>query len=365
MNNILLYSLIAVGVGLGLLTILYGATRRFSRMSWTAWEIMCIFPLTLFVYLIPETATAGARFWLTFLLVAAATALVLGLGGLIRLAMLKKIKPAHPVWRFLDCLMGAVTAFVDYAMIVLVLASAVLPFFAALPPEALPAEQLLPFFNNPFWTEILRDHAMDLVLVSLFALVIGLGFRVGFARMIVVILLFAMTFGSVAMAFVLVLRVPLFASLAEAMAGAFAGMGAEAAAGIGVALAAGILSLVFLVVVFVLGYFIVKLVRHIRFHYFWGTVDGVIGAVLTLAVLMVTVCLFYAGISWISNGEAAKAVSDFFQKLAESNPEAFGEFAQNAVKFVEQAQEWLGGAMNALASSPIARAFILGNPISF
>ncbi|MBR7186557.1 MAG: hypothetical protein IKD43_03625 [Clostridia bacterium] len=330
--------LIVAAVVFAITSFLYGVFRKFSQMSWVGWQILLVFPLTRFAALLSnEVLTPGAQLWFTIFIMVGSIALVLGLGALLRLAMLKKRMPAHGAWRFADRLMGGITAFVDYAVIALIVGAGVLTFmhYCMTPPEL-----FAPIYESPIWTDILKEHGFDLIVVTVFLFALREGWRVGFARVAVIILMLALTVGAVIVSIYLGIGL---GGLSESDSIAQA-----------ISITAVIL-ISLLAIIFILAFYAVKFIRNVRYHYFWGTIDGLLGAVLAFAVMFVAACAVNCGVAWIASGTAMSAIENFLASLPFDVPDMS--------EILIQIQAWGEGIQSLLMSSPIAKALYAGNPM--
>lgn len=342
--------IVALGA-LAVASVIYGLVRKFSRMGWAAWQLLFAWCLTMPLKLLPETMAPAARAVLTlggFLIAVIGT---LALGGLIRLAMLKKRKPAHGVFRFFDRILGLITAFLDYFMIAVVPAMLALSFIYY---AITPLEALQPLFEMGLWKNFIGKFGLDLVLVAVFFFAMRCGWRVGFARTFVIFLMFALSLGVVALSVYLAVAVPPLAALAQKIGGAIRGIDGGIAAVIGYGTVFLGCFLVLFILECILGYFIVKLIRHIRFHYFWGFLDGLLGLILALAIATVCTFVFYAVCAMLSDGAIYDQILQFLHNLG---IEQFGgAVIEGAIETIVQ---YTQGLKTWLASSPVSAGFLL------
>lgn len=336
---------------IGVASLIYGICRKFTRMGWLAWQLPLIFLLTFTVRLIPVGVRGGFRFALALLIVFCATAAVLGCGALIRLFMHKKRLPAHPAWRVVDRILGGITALWDYFIIVLVLASAALPFCYYV--ADIPETDFL--FQSPVWGEYFATCAFDFFLVAIFALSIRTGWRVGLARTVVIFLMMALTFGSLVFAIWLAATVRPFTLIAANLASSFQA-GAFSAI-IGTAIVAAVLFVLLFIVVCLLGWLMVALIRAIRFSYFWGTLDGFLGALLGFAIaVLVFVGLFFCVQALETNGLTA-LLEQIRTSLGESG-EMLKDAFSSLQSFADLAEEWGHAIHRMLVASPLSEALM-------
>lgn len=349
MTNPVICVIVALCVIAAAASLLYGVLRRFTRMGWLAWQLPLIFVLTFFVRLLPRTWGAETRFAFTLLIIFGATALVLGGGALLRLAMHKKRRPAHIAWRVFDRVLGGVTALLDYVLILVVLASAALPFLYYA--TDVPALDFL--FTNDVWLLYFADCAFDFFVVTLFVLFIRTGWRVGFARMVVILIMLALTVGSLGLSAWLAFAVDPFTKISAAIGNAI-GMG-----GFSFAIGAGIVTLILFIILFILvcllGALMVALIRAIRFHYFWGTIDGVIGALLMFAAAVALFVGLSAGVQFLASGNLAALIDNAAASLGEAQ-EALQGVVDLLKGVVSSVEAWAIAVRNMFLASPISAA---------
>lgn len=331
-------------------SLLYGVFRKFTQMGWGAWQILFAWCITMTLDWLPIDINARDRVVLSLLVFAIAVLGTLALGGAIRLAMNKKRLPAHPAWRFIDRLLGMLTALLDYVMIVTVLGTVALTFcaYGITPPAA-----LSPFFATGFWTNFLGKFGLDLLLVTVFFFALRGGWRVGFARTLVIFLMMALTFGVLALSIFLAVFWAPMSAFAQLIGRSIAGIDLVTGMAIGYLIVVVLLFIVFFLIVCLLGYFIVKLIRHIRFHYFWGFLDGILGLAISLVIVTFLTLFFYA---------IAGKISDpaFFQSIVDGLMDAqFGDVANQLSSIFESVVGAMAGVRSWLESAPVSWAFFM------
>lgn len=352
--------MIAAGCVFAIASVFYGIFRKFTQMSWLSYQIPLVFLIVALLRVIPEGAVPGSKFYLGVAITVAATALIVGGGALLRQAMLKKRMPAHGAWRFLNRLLGGVTALWDYIMIVAVLGAAVLSFFAYVY-DPLP-DLFGAVFELGIWKNFFAYHALDLVLVTGLVFAMRGGWRVGVARVIVIILMLALSFGSVALALYLSVFVPFFSDMAGGMAAGMAVASPAVAQIISTAIVAFILFVIFFIISCILGFFTVKLIRRIRYDYFWGTLDAVIGCALSLLVALLVLMGLYAGFAALADGTVTAAVENLIAQISESAGDAVS-YLQPAVDALKNLEGALQSYAAWLQSAPLSAAFF-SNPFA-
>ncbi len=342
--------LIVAGVIFAVVSVVYGIFRKFTQMSWFSYQITLVFLLVALLRALPANTSDAARFWLGLVYLIGGTILIVGGGQLLRRAMLRKRMPAHPAWRFLNRFLGAVTALWDYIVIALVLGCTVLSFFQ----NVYDPVGFGPFFESGIWKNFLGHHALDFLLVALLVLAMRGGWRVGFGRVFIIVLMLALSLGSVALGIYLAVGVPFFADLSRSLG---AGMGGAVGVIVGTAIVAFILFLIFFVISCVLGFFMVKLMRLIRYDYFWGTLDACFGAALSLIVSLAVVIGLYVAVAAVSGGVLTQLFEQISSMLGE-NGQAIGPMGD----MIAGLQDIFKGVGVWLESAPLSNAFF-HNPI--
>lgn len=335
-------------------SVLYGVFRKFTQMGWGAWQILIAWDLLALTSLIPQAAPQ-IQFYITLAEFVGVIAAVLVLGAALRFAMHKRMRPAHVGWRILDRVLGAVTAALNYAVFVLCLASVVLLFcqFVYNPVPDL----LEPVFSSEVW-EAVSGRLFDLVLVAIFFLVVRTGWRVGFARTLVTLLMIAATVGVLVLTILLLAIVPFFRNMVTGLSNAID----EGIVGTAIsALAIGFLVFaVLFAVICVGGFFLTKLMRHLRYNYFWGFLDGSIGAVLALiAAVLVCMCVGIT-VGYLAGGYLEPALERLISGMGDA--ESMQSVLEAIRNSVGQITEWSGKIADFFSSSAFGKAFYEGNP---
>ncbi len=345
--------IIAAAAVLVLASFLYGVFRKFTQMSWVAWQIPIIFALTLLFKLVPEEWNGIVRALIGVGIVAAATVLVLVLGAAIRKSMLKKMLPAHPVWRFVNRLLGGITALLDYVVIALVLGGAALAvcYYVITPPSFLSA-----VYDLAIWKNFLAGNIFDLFVVTVLVLALRGGWRVGLGRTVFIFLMLALTFAAFVFSFWLAVSVPFFSNMAGGLSKSFANyMNGVTAGVLGTSVIAGIVFVILFILICLLGIPLNKLVRNVRYHYFWGTLDGVLGCILGIALALAALVGLYILVQALANGTLNTAIQELLESI-----QIEGEGAENIketiVSVVGKMQEWGEKIAVLLRSSPLSRA---------
>lgn len=337
----------------GLASFLYGIFRKFTQMSWMAYQVLIVWLLVILVKTLPAGMGKDMRFYLGLAIVVGSSVLVMGGGAALRFCMHKKKKPAPAFFRFVDRVLGGFTAFFDYAAIVLVAGTAALSvIYYTVDPK------LVSFITETaVWKNFFAKYAFDLIPVAILMFALRGGWRVGLGRVILIFLMMALSLGALGLAVFLTVGIPSSRSLIASVA---ARMSVGTTAGMLIA-GGALFALVFLVLfilVGVAGYFLTKLVRHIRFTHFWGFLDGTLGAFLNLVLWLAVILGVYFLIAWVGLGGMGQ--------IAGKLPDA--EQLQGVVKAITDVlgyiEKYTQGLVAMLRSSPLSQIFYLGNPFA-
>ena len=336
---------------LALASLLYGVLRKFSRMGWAAWQILFAWCITMTLDWLPEDASDGGRMAVGLAVFFGAVVGTLALGGAVRLAMLKRKTPAHPAWRFFDRVLGGITALLDYAVMALVVAGPVLTFCAT---AITPPSFFGNFFESGLWTNFLGKFALDLFLITIFFFAMRAGWRVGFARTLVIFIMMTLTLGCLVLAVFLTVAWGPMTKFAVSIGNAISGIDSAIGLAIGYTVVTLLLFVVFFILICVLGYFIVKLIRHIRFHYSWGFLDGVLGLAMAFAIVLVGTFAFYYLACALSNGAIFTPI---LSALDNVNIEQAAQYVEQIRQLIQTVTEYAEGLQDWLKCGPVSDAF--------
>lgn len=214
---------IVVAAVLVALAIVYGVFKKFTRMSWLAYQIPVLFAFTLLVRFVPSDNK-----WLAagisvggFLL---AEGLVLGACAVARFAIRARRNKAHVFWRVTDRILGAFTAVFDLAVYAAVLAAFGFALLPAVAPGA--ASFAESFYASAFW-ETVGSYAPDLLLILFLTLCVKAGYKLGLLRAIWLVFAIALTVAAIVGAAWFTLEVPFLVSFKNTVAqGLFGGLDA-------------------------------------------------------------------------------------------------------------------------------------------
>ena len=282
--------LIAIGAGvLALAALIYGIVRKFTRVSWLSWQILIVFAATLLVGVLPVPDGAWGGFAVAAGVLAGASALVLAVGGIVRHAMLARVRPAPLFFRFLSRLLGGVTAVLNLFVFLVALAA---PVFVALPmfgPDY--TQALAPLYESAVWGYV-EGHALDLLMAAVCVVMMRAGYRIGFARSVWTVLTLALGVGALVLSVFMAINVPFLADLSASIA---AGLPETLGAGAGVlgtVIVAAICFAVMLIVIILITLLINLLVRKLKGSAVLGVIDGVLMAAVFTALFFVIGCGF-------------------------------------------------------------------------
>lgn len=359
----LLIGLIAALCVFAVSVFLYGIFRKFTQMSWLAWQILVLFIVTLPLAWLPDALLPVWKFTFAVIALLGGVALAVGGGELIRLAMLKKRKPAHSAWRFFNRLLGGLTAVLDLAVIAICVAAFALPVIYYCIPSV--KDALGALFESAFWTKFLAVHAFDFVLISVFAIAIRTGWREGFARSVVTILLLVLTIGTVALSIYLTVGTSFFSAAAAWIAREIHTSNGLLAAAIGNTVVFFAIFAVLFALVCVLGFFMVKLIRRIRFNYFWGFCDGAVGALIAFACTLVCVLGLYFAVAWIGGGQATEFIRTAINSVNDALVQAgqAGLPLDGVESVLSSVDAYAAGAAEMLSAPPISGMLFYSLPL--
>lgn len=348
-NETLKIALIAAGAVLLAVCFLYGIFRKFTQMSWIAWQIPLVFAIGEgSANLLAGIGDSRVRVAATAAVFFFGTAVVLGLGGIVRLGMHKRTLPAPGVVRFFNRLLGAITAVLDLALLCAILASLALPAAYCLFPDL---EALSGVYALPVWEKI-YPYLFDFFTLSMMVIVIRAGWRVGFGRAVLTVLMIALTLGGFAAAVYLTFFWSFLSGLAGRLAALFSTLPAIAARALGSGIVILAVSLLFFLVAMLLGkllHFAVRGARYVRFLAFF---DGTILALVFFAVHAALLFALYFAVNYLSAAD--------FSSLA-----ATAEQVYDITPVLEGVRAWTGRIAALFTASPLSKILYECNPILF
>lgn len=308
---------IAAGV-LALAVFIYGIVRKFTRVSWLSWQVLIVFAATLLLGFVPVPA-GGWSGWNGFLLAAGvlggASAAVLAIGGVVRHAMLSRMRPANGFFRFMSRLLGGITSLLNLAVFAATLAA---PVLVALPLFGVQPEALNVVYQNALWTEFLGTHAFDLFVVAICLIMMRAGYRIGLVRTIWTVFTLALGVGALILAAFMAVNVPFLADLAAKIAGGLpASLGAGAGV-LGTVIVAAICFVVFLVVIILITVLINLLVKKCRGNFVLGIIDGVLMAVVFTVFFFALGAGVDFGVSYLVSNAASMPMGDKIVPMAQA-----------------------------------------------
>ncbi len=332
---------------LAAVSLVYGLIKKFSRMSWSGWQILILFALCMLFGYVPEDGNKTLWFALAIGLFFGASALLFGLGGLVRRAIRNHGKFGHG-FNALDRIAGALTALLDWAMFAAAIGGFVLAF---LENGGYAAELIAPVTQSGVWA-VFGKYAADLILISFLVLFTKGGYRLGLAKLLWTALVLILSFGAVVGAVVLTFRWSFLRGLAASIGASLAG-DAISAALIGgiitVAIVAAVFFLVIVAICLIVNLIVKKLNRHTAFNVVDGIFCAVIAALFALAIAL--------GFGLAVNAAAGIDFSSLLSSLPSSlDPAAYEEIAKSV-------HAVFTGLAQTLASSPFSRLLHAYNPL--
>ncbi len=303
----------------GGIAVLYGALKKFSRMGWMGWQIAVVFAFTLLLRFLPAFENKTLYFAVTAGACLLVAVLVLTVGAGVRSYMRSRRVRAPLPLRILDRLLGAVTALFDWALLLVIFGGAALGlvwYGTDLRGGVFDIIFSFTLGGVNVWS-VVSGYVYDLLLVSLFVIVVKGGYRLGLVKSLWVaaacLLTLAAFFGSLFIA----LRVPFASALAVKIAGAVPGN-----ALIGGIIGYGAVTLICFVLISVvltlLGVLVNFLVKKLDGVKPFRVIDGAILSVLLFAVTVAAVCAGNFGVyalTGLAEGEAGAAVAGMVQGL--------------------------------------------------
>lgn len=323
---------------LAVLAVVYGLIRKFSRMSWLGWQTILLFCATLPLGRIPETANGTLVFCLTAGGLVAVIAVLFLFGALLRKPFLA-LEQGGTGGRVFNRLLGAVTSVVNLVVFVAVFAALALVSMSSMELEALSV-----IYEHPLWTDFFAGHAFDLFFVAAFATVLRWGYRTGFLRMIVTIVVIALTFFAVFLAMYMTLQVPFLSQLSAQIAGSI-NMNSIAAGWIGFGITSFIVAFVFLLVVLLLAFLLNLLLKACGKSHAFVVFDGLLFSLITCVIMLVCIAGFNFGVAYLAGGS-----------LSQSVPEQM-------TSVVEQMATVFKNMEGVFTSSPLSNIFYYFNPL--
>ncbi len=349
LNNLLISNealtgiLIAAACVFGICCCLYGAFRKFTQMSWLAWQLPLAAVLTVSGAILFEKFGGGAGATVGFIVSAvipfAAGGIVLGAGGLIRWGMHKRYQPAPTFFRVCDRILGALTAVLDLVVILLVPVSFALPFLN----HVMPIEIVDIVWRMPIW-EIVSPYLFDLFTVTVFILFLRLGWRVGFARTLLGFILLLATLVSFSVSLYGILGWDFLRNVAAGVAGWFPNMSPVAASLIGDAIVLFVTFLLLFVALCLIFWPLAALIRRIRYVRAVAIIDGFLLALISYAFIFALGCVFDFTVHYLATGAIGG--------LIEGLPGGVGGALEGITATL---QTWGEGFVSMLRSAPYSR----------
>ena len=321
------------------LAFLYGVLKKFSRMSWLGYQAIIVFAFTFLLGSLPaENGTL--LFSLAVGLVIGGAAIIFVLGILLRKPFLAMEKNGLGL-SFLNRLLGGLGALVN-----LFAALGVIAALALVSLQGVGLEALDVVYSNAIWTDFLGPHALDFVIVYVFVALLQSGYRAGFFRMILNVIVVGLVFLSVFLAMYMVLQVPFLNDFSHFIGSSFVeSVGNIGANWIGFAIASFIVAFVFLIITVIVGVLLNLFLKFLGKFRITVALNGALGFTV-MAVLLIGIVLgFNCGVAFLAGDSLAQALPAEMQEMA------------NAVK------EYGRLAGDFLSSSPLSNIFYNYNPL--
>lgn len=344
---------IAVGVGaFALLVFLYGVFRRFTRCSWLSWQVWLVFACTLVLPSLPAGGSGVSAAVVPAVLLLAAAALVLVIGGFTRYGLLAYGRGTPGFFRFTNRFLGGVTSVLNLATFVVVLAA---PVLAALSAFDVNISALDALYSAPVWQNFFAGHALDLFVAAVCILFVRCGYRVGFLRSLWAFFTIVLGLGSVVLAVFMAVKVPFLADWAASLAGGFGSLGSYASV-VGTAIVSAVAFVVLLIVVILISALINMLMKKLRTLTVLRVIDGVLLAVVFAALFFIIAYGVNYGVYFIANGGASDLLGSLAGMVGSSSEGSAPTFADSLTEIGQKIEAFF-------TSSPLSQRLYENNPI--
>ncbi len=327
-DAMMLYIILGVAGGLLLLCAVYGAIRKFSRLTWIGWQLLIAFGLDIAISYLPLEGPQYFAVWLVLFIVIVALPLIAEF-FLRRAVLTGRILPPRTGAKVLDHIFGALTAIVGFLM-----------FFASIGAVVLAAGDAFmeaPLLNTPIWTDFLSKYALDFFLIAVFMVTMRAGCRLGVFKLFYYILILLLVFGAFFGSLLLFSQVDWGLSFST-MVGGWFGLEGSLASIVG----CGTVTLVSSLILFVLIMFLSRLIdwsiQRVNSNRIVGAVDALLmGAVFSavfLGIVLGVQAVFGAlaqgnFLQGLLGGDLASSLGDFASTLT-GVAESFVKFARSA-----------------------------------
>ncbi len=345
----IMIAVLSVGGGLALIGAIYGALRRFSRLTWIGWQVLIAFGLDILVSFLPETMPFAV--WIVLFVAIVALPLI-GEYFLRKALVTDRILPPGKGEMIFDRIFGAVTAIVGILMFFAAVGGLGLSVVDAIPMQ----DGVSPLANVPIWTNFFSKYALDLFLISLFMIVMRAGCRLGVFRGLYLVLMLLLVAGAFFGSFLLFSKVSWAASFSGTVGGWFGLHGPLASF-------TGCVTLTFLVsaILFVGLMFLSKLldssIQKLNTHRAVAIPDAlVLGAVFSV--------VFVAAVIGVQTAFGMLAKGDMLSGIVSELTSNFdlGEMEESIANIETTIADIGRNLANFATSSPISRGLYVGNP---
>ena len=331
-----------IGIAAGALALIgavYGALRKFSRLTWIGWQILIAFGLDILVSFLPDGMNISV--YILFFIVIVALPLV-GEYFLRKALVTDRVLKPGTGEKVFDRIFGAVTAIVG-----------VLMFFIAIGGLGLGLADTFtegPLLDAPIW-DFFSKYVLDLFLISLFMVVMRAGCRLGVLKGMYFFLIIALLFGAFFSMFLLFSQVGWGLAFSNIVGGWFGYKGSLASI-VGCVAVTGFFSLILFVGIMFLSKLLDWSIQKVNSHQVIELVDALLlGAVFT-AVFLIALMGVQGVIGALTRGNfLGSLVNGLPESVEESMGSVDSTLAEIANKFADFAK-----------SSAISRGIYMGNP---
>lgn len=320
--------LIALGV-LALISAIYGALRRFSRITWIGWQLLIAFGITVAFGQIQSSGTGGFVLSLVGFTVAAAVPLIAEFFGRKLLVTDRILQPRMGEMVF-DRIFGAVTAILATLSFFLVVGVFGLAFAESVSGKV--------FLDVGIWTGFLKKYALDFFTVALYLIVLRAGCRLGVLNGLRTLLVFLLLAGGFFGSFLLATRVGFGVSFSHWIGGLF-GLPSMLGSMVGAVIATFLFTLVCFIVIMLLNKLMDMGIRRLRGVTAVGIIDSLLTGILFGAVFIAVTVGLYTGYAALSQVDFGAMFNDLLgQAAADMNLGSAGDVlsrtANSLIEFV-------------------------------
>lgn len=310
-------ALIVVAV-LAALAALIGFVRRFSRGSWLGMQICVLFAATFLLGKIPAFENDYVSFGVTAGAFLLAAVVVFALGGLLRAFFdRRRARRRKSNWFLLliDSLCGAVNGVINLAVFAAViggLVCSVVWHCTSVRDGVFGTIFAYELGGVVLWDKVM-PYVLDAVLVSLLAIAVNGGYRLGLLRSLWTVVMVLLGTAAFAFSVYAVLNIGPFSGLAVRLGELFleTGMGDGLALGLGMLAVGGGTFLLCLIVLALLNLLVGFGVRAVDRSSVLRVLDGTIIAVLLYAVVLAVILLLQYAVAAAAGGSFGEQIAEY------------------------------------------------------